>query len=532
MSSLNSHRSVLFFDNTKFSFAHYQAARDELVGLLEAYGATVSVFARSIRGNLGVGLSDLADELADLGHDTIVLGFADAGVTPATTRLALELRDRGFPTVVIAGDPGIGLARQMAAYQGPDLPIVHLPLRPWMTFDEVREAAREAVAAVIAAVESPQAQLRDAPGAFPSMPFGTSAGDAFEWLIAAGRSDGLPVIPPTEALVDQMLGGCAPERVLFDVLAPSGQDLTVEGAAVAAVLAGCAPQHFPFVVTALEAMAEPEFALWQAATSTNPSATLIVASGPLTDEAGIHGGQGCLGPGFRANATIGRAVNLSLLLYGGATPGVGNLGTQGSPAQYTYCFAEHRKASPWPGLHADHSGPESTTVTVVQGEGPHDVCWSHGLAKVDRPRQVDDVGRADAPEILARIASTSATLGSNNAYRTGELMVILCPGHAEIIARSGWTKNNIREYLFEAVRLPAHQVGGPGKGSGRPDWANALDPIPAVLSPDAVTVVVAGGHGNHSSVVLPWTMNRSVTRPLLSPDGQPATSLGSWLASA
>ncbi|MEX2422510.1 MAG: hypothetical protein WD990_00900 [Acidimicrobiia bacterium] len=501
-------RSVLVFDNTKFAFANYQAARDELVALLIT--ATVTVVSRSIRGGLGVGLADLADELASLGHDAVVLGFADAGVTPATTRLALLLRDRRIPTVVLAGDPGVGLARQIAELQVPDLPIVHLPLRQWMTASEARAVARESFPSVIAALETPPPLTSAEPArVIAVVPFDASAGDTFEWLLESGLTDGLPVIPPTEPLVERMLGGRSPDRILISDLAPSGQELTVGHAALASVLAGCAPQHFSFVVTALEAMAAPEFALWQTATSTNPSGTLIVASGPLADDAGIHSGLGCLGPGFRANATIGRAANLALILAGGAIPGVGNLATQGSPAQYSYCFAENLTLSPWPGLHADRFGPDSTTVTVFHGEGPHNVV---------------DMVSLDASGILAGIASTSATLGSNNTYLTGELMVILCPDHAEIIARSGWTKRDVQEYLFENVRLPAELSAGHGQVAVRPDWANALDPVPAILDPDAVTVVVAGGHGGHSSVALPWAMNRSVTLPLSSPDARPTTS--------
>lgn len=510
------HPSVLIFDNTKFAFANYQAAVEELVAGFDRDGIAVSVMTRSIRGDLGVGLTDLADELVSTGCGAIVVGFADAGVTPATTRLALEVVDRGVTAVVLAGDPGMGLVRQVAQYQAPDLPIVHLPLRPWLSADEVTSVARASFADVARAIATSPALRRRGAVETTTVPLDADASELFRWLVARGLSDGLPVIAPTPALVEAMLGGFEPRRVLIAAVAPKGQNLTVADAATAAVLAGCGQEHFVFVVTALEAMAAPQFALWQAATSTNPSSTVIVASGPATGPAGLYGGQGCLGPGFRANATIGRAVNLAMLLAGGATPGVGNLATQGSPAQYTFCFAENLVDSPWQGLHADVFSPEVTSVTVFHGEGPHDVVWSHGLASPQSPADPHATGNVhtNVPAILTRVASASATLGSNNAYRTSELMVILCPGHAETIVRAGWTKADVQEYLFETVRLPAAAVNGEGQGSGRPDWANQLDPVPAILSPDAVTVVVAGGYGNHSSVMLPWTMNRSVTMPL------------------
>lgn len=493
-------RKVLLFDNTKFEFANYESALAEIGRTLEASGYSTVAMTRSIRGDAAVGLKDLVEEILSLDVDGAVLGFADAGVTPATTKLAILFRARGLPTVVVTGDPGHALASEMTAYQDPNLPLVHLPLRQWMTEGRVTQVTRAQVAPleVLLGVAPTNADVSQP----QRIPRGLDGEDTYIWLLDQGVSDGLPVVPLDDDRVGDMLSSVSTEsdRVLVADLAPSGCDLYVAGAAEAAVLSGCEPRHFPFVVAALDGIGKPEFAQWQAATSTHPAAIMVLASGPLTDQAGLHSGAGSLGPGFRANATIGRAVNLALLLTGRATPGKANLATQGSPAQYTYCFAENRQASPWPGLHVDRFDEATTSVTVFFGEGPHNVV-----------EMLSD----DAESIVRSVAATSATLGSNNAYISGELIVVLCPDHARIISDSGWSKSDVQEYLFEDVRLPAGQVDGRGQAAIRPSWATGLDRLPAILDPEAVTVVVAGGSGGHSSVAVPWGMNRSVTNPVL-----------------
>jgi len=196
--------------------------------------------------------------------------------------------------------------------------------------------------------------------------------------------DGLPIVPPTEERVRVMLGGAQPDRSL-GVMPPLWRRVTLEKLAVNAVMAGCEPAAFPLIVAAVEAMLDPSFNLYSVQATTHSVAPLLIVHGPIADELGVHAGSGCFGPGFRANATIGRAIRLILLNVGGAWPGRHDMATQGSPAKFSYCIAERRDA-PWGPLH------EASVVTVFGGEPPHNV---------------NDHVSTTAAGILATVADTS-----------------------------------------------------------------------------------------------------------------------------
>jgi len=312
--------------------------------------------------------------------------------------------------------------------------------------------------------------------------------------------DGLPIVPPTEARVRAMLGGRDRDRSL-GAMPPLWRAATLEKLAVNAVMAGCEPAYFPVIVAAVEAMLDPIFNLYGVQATTHPVAPLVVVNGPYGASIGLHAGQGCFGPGFRANATIGRAIRLILMNVGGAWPGRGDMATQGSPAKFSYCIAENEDASPW--------APrcEGDAVTVYGGEPPHNVN--------------DHVSTA-AAGILATIADTAVSLGSNvGAYFSqAQLMVVLGPEHAKTIAGDGLSRADVQRYVYEHARLPLGllKLGGMWGMHDWPAWMNALtDPEarpPRVPSPDDVFVVVAGGSGKHSCVVPNCTFSRAVSRPI------------------
>src|SRR5947208_2582417 len=163
--------------------------------------------------------------------------------------------------------------------------------------------------------------------------------------------DGLPIVPPTEARVLAMLGGASGDRSL-GAMPPLWRLATLEKLAVNAVMAGCEPAAFPLIVAAVEAMLDPSFNLYGVQATTHSVAPLLIVHGPIAAELGVHSGSGCFGPGFRGNATIGRAIRLILLNVGGAWPGRHDMATQGSPAKFSYCIAERADASPWGPLRA------------------------------------------------------------------------------------------------------------------------------------------------------------------------------------
>ena len=313
-------------------------------------------------------------------------------------------------------------------------------------------------------------------------------------------ADGLPIIAPTAERVSAMLDGRDGAKSL-GIMPPLWRQVTLEKLAVNAVMAGCEPRAFPIILAAVEAMLDRAFNLYGVQATTHPVAPLLVVNGAYGRQIGLHGGSGCFGPGFRANATIGRAIRLILLNVGGAWPGRYDMATQGSPAKLSYCIAENEAASPW--------GPlaEGDTVTVYGGEPPHNV---------------NDHVSTTASGILTTVCDTAVSLGSNVGwyFSQSQLLVVLGPEHARTIADDGFTRADVQRFVYEHARLPLGRLKLAGMWGMHdwPAWMNAVaDPdalMPQVPSPDDVFVAVAGGSGKHSAVVPNCTFSRAVSRPI------------------
>ncbi len=324
-----------------------------------------------------------------------------------------------------------------------------------------------------------------------------------EAFVERGWCDGLPFVPPTEARVQAMLGGADPDRALGP-MPPLWRQTRLETLAVNAVMAGCRPEYFPVVLAAVEAVLDPEFNLYGVQATTHPVAPLVVVHGAYGREIGVHGGSGCFGPGFRANASIGRALRLILMNVGGGWPGRHDMATQGSPAKFSYCIAENETASPW--------GPlvEGDAVTVFGGEAPHNV---------------NDHVSTSASGILTTVAHTAVTLGSNVGWylAQSQLLIVLGPEHAQTIAADGLTREDVQRFIYEHARLPLGtlKLGGMWGAQDWPAWMTAIKDDgarpPRVPAPADVLVIVAGGPGKHSSVVPNCCFSRAVTRRIERP---------------
>src|SRR5687767_8557692 len=190
-----------------------------------------------------------------------------------------------------------------------------------------------------------------------------------------GWTDGLPIVPPTEARVREVLRATGRDPLdIVGILPPRQGEATVEKLAVNAVMAGCRPEYFPVVLAAVEALADPLFNLDSVQATTHPVATMLVVNGPIARRIGIQSGYNAFGQGFRANVTIGRAVRLILMNVGGGLPGTGDRATQGSPAKIAYCVAENENDNPWEPLHVEAGlGRDVSTVTAFGCEGPHNI---------------------------------------------------------------------------------------------------------------------------------------------------------------
>lgn len=317
-----------------------------------------------------------------------------------------------------------------------------------------------------------------------AVPDGTTVDEATDALLAEGIGDGLPVVPPTAARLSRMLAGIAePDRVM-GLVPPLFGELTVAAAGFHAVLAGCRPALLPVVLTALRACLEPEFNLLGVQTTTGTAAVAVIVHGPPVDALGFNAASNALGPGNRANATVGRAVALALAGIGGARPGVTDMATTGQPGRYTFCLPE-RPEAPFPGL-AARRGVGGGAVTVFAAAGTAEVL----------PRG-DGRSVADVLDPVAELLAGAALASGDPGRAAGcEHLVVVPPEVASRLAGLGPGPAGLSRHLVEradallAARAPGARVG-------------CVEPI------------VAGGAGIKMVHIPGWTGgSRSVTRGL------------------
>jgi hypothetical protein len=340
--------------------------------------------------------------------------------------------------------------------------------------------------------------------------------DAIEYFIDKGWTDGLPIVPPTAELVERMLRHStrAPEDVL-GVLPPSRAEATVHAVAVNAVMAGCRPEYLPVVESAIEAIADPAFSLFGIQATTNPVTPLLVINGPIGTTLGVNSKSNCLGNGTRSNATIGRALRLCMQNIGGGLPGLMDMATQGQPGKYTMCIAENEEESPWEPFHVEHGfDREVSTVTAISVTGTF---------------QIHDGYSKDALDLLQTFSSSCVPVGSTNMHIGGGPLLIVGPEHAEILHSAGFSKSDMKGYLYETARAPVraysqamlrysvHNMRRPRRFAS----TNPESTIPLADSAEDISIVVAGGPGGHS-VFLPsmGAHTRPVTRVVKIPSLQ------------
>lgn len=314
-----------------------------------------------------------------------------------------------------------------------------------------------------------------------------------------GWTDGLPIVPPTEERVLSLLKGVQRKSdEVIGVIPPRWAEATTEKIAINAVVAGCLPDHMPVIIAAVEAMVEKKFNLYGVQATTHPCSPLLIINGPIKKRLGINCGYGAFGPGTLANAVIGRAIRLILINIGGATPAKVDKATHGQPGKFTYVIGENEEESPWEPLSTErgfYSG--QSTVTVIAAEGPHNV---------------NDHCSISAKGILTTIAGTLAFQGNNNIlYQIGEPLIVLGPEHAKTIAKDGFTKKDIKEFLFEKARVPKSAFSRENQEQRFPNFSeDAL--IPVTHKSENILIVVVGGAGKHSMVIPTFGNTLSVTK--------------------
>ncbi|MSP56009.1 MAG: hypothetical protein EXR69_10455 [Myxococcales bacterium] len=326
-----------------------------------------------------------------------------------------------------------------------------------------------------------------------------------------GWGDGLPLIPPTDAAVAEMLRHTPhlPGHEL-GLVAPSFGIATIESVAINAVMAGCRPEYFPLVIAAVEAVVDPTFNLDGIQTATTPVGTTVIVSGPLAVELGVNGRFNAFGPGWRANATIGRALRLVTLNIGGGVPGLIDRATIGQPGKYTSCIAANDADSPWESWTASRGFEAGvTTVTVCATEAPRNLhdAWA---STADALLQTFALG-------LGGAAASAHTLGA-------EVLLVICPEHARLLAGEGLRRADVAREVFQRARAHAdppwsrlaHTAQGPaqGHGHGHGHGAAVIDAGQLYAAPEDVLVVVGGGPGRQSVWAPLFGHGRSITRPV------------------
>ncbi len=317
---------------------------------------------------------------------------------------------------------------------------------------------------------------------------------ALELLHDSGCTDGLPVVIPTRERVDRLVLASGLDADLdLGAMGPGGGAATIEKIATNAVMAGCLPDHMAIVVAAIRAIMRPEFDLAEMQATTHSTAPLMIVNGPAARHCGIASGFGALGPGHRANVSIGRAVRLCMMNIGDARPGVSDMALLGHPGKFAMCLAEDEMASPWEPLsQSAGDGPDDSVVTVLGAEAPHSVVF------------VNDADDSEsATRLLRALAAVIANTGSNNAnFGAGAVAVALNPEHADVLAGAGLNRSHVQHELHRlAVNTRGHLRSlNPGFVLAGADD----DVVHAVRRPDDIVVFVAGGSGLYSAVFPSW----------------------------
>src|SRR5437588_1028857 len=325
------------------------------------------------------------------------------------------------------------------------------------------------------------------------------AEDEMDALFDRGWTDGLPVVPPTEERVLRMLEGTrrAPDEVVATV-PPDLVEVTVEKVAINAVMAGCRPEYLPVVLAAVEATCNNEFNIHGVLATTMPVGPVLIVNGPIRRAIGMNSGVNVLGPGNRANATIGRALQLVVRNVGGGRPGEVDRATMGNPGKYTFCFAEDEEGSPWEPLAVERGlRPGASAVTLFAGEGPRTI--------------FDQLSRE--PDALARsFASCLRSVAHPKLARDYEAIVVVSPEHGRVFREGGWSKARLRAVILDALVIPGDELvrGAGGIAEGMP----TAETLPKFL-PDRLWFVRAGGPaGLFSSIIGSWVAGEAGSQPV------------------
>jgi hypothetical protein len=328
---------------------------------------------------------------------------------------------------------------------------------------------------------------------------------AIEHCYEQGWTDGLPVVPPIQAFVDEFLA-CTkrdPNEVVV-ALPHLDRVCTVQQAAINAVMAGCRPEYFPVLLAALDAF--QSIGAGPLTQSTTGQAPVLIVNGPVRGRLGFNSTENILGPGDRPNATVGRAMRLIIMNVLGVRPHEFDQSTHGTPGKYSFCIAENEEESPWEPLHVERGfAPAASTVTVQ-------------MTRSDL--HVEHRSTQDPEELLLTIADSMSYAGgiyeAPPYNRTSGSIVIIGPVHADILAGRGWSKQDVRRFLWEHFGKTKRELRRFGKIIGMENEAEDAF-IHTAQSPDSILLVVSGSANAGVSTVCSNFAWRNATKVVEEP---------------
>ena len=419
---------------------------------------------------------------------------------------AVSAEELKKPVVVLVNQSFLTDARSAASSKGwPGIRIVPETVPPECTIAERREAGiSAAMNDIIAALTRPLTGEEQSPvpakvEKLPRIVFQGSLEEVNRFYYRRGWTDGLPIIPPTEEAVREMLTGTdlPADHVVAKIIPRMGK-ATVEKIAVNAVMAGALPTYLPVLIAGVQAVMDPKANFGTTEVSTASWVPFWIINGPIRKDLHVNMTDGVLSPGDIANAAIGRAMGLIIKNIGGARKAIEDMGIFGNPGKYTMVAAENEEASLWEPLHVEHGFQrEDSTVTV------------------SFPTAFTLAGAftSDANGLMRGITSAITNCAG------GGITIMVQPQHARTLAEGGWTKQEIKDYVYNYARIPAYRSSGYWRnwvpGRERPAL-NPEDPMPTVRSSDSVRIIVTGGSGLLFMVLLP-SGNRWVTKKVALP---------------
>ena len=316
--------------------------------------------------------------------------------------------------------------------------------------------------------------------------------DIMEACFERGWSDGLPLVPPTPLRVTRMLSST--DRSADEIVGsvpPDNRPCTIEKIAINAVMAGCKPDYLQVVIAALRAALKDEFCMHGLLCTTYFSTPVMIVNGPITKQIGMNSGVNALGQGNRANATIGRALQLIVRNVGGGIPGGIDRATLGNPGKYTFCFCEDESDAKWPSLSMDRGYTrEDSVVNLFAGSGVQPF--------------VDQQSRQ--PESLVKnLANSLRSVANTRSFGMADAIIVISPEHRRVLREGGWTKPNLKQALYDELKTPGADIirGKDGIAEGMPE--KFKDIILNKFRDDGLHIVGAGGKaGMFSAIISGW----------------------------